>query len=221
MELTTLIRVWVRRLPFIALLGLLCGLGAWLVGGGQSKVYEQTLGFVLRPADGLPVEEADRVAGTLADRDSAITQTILGVVQSVPVTSGSGQDDVERTITLRPGSNIIDVELEGDEAAVAAAGRSFLTSAPERVSRSYNIYALESLGTPAAPARKPSAFLRTLALAVLLGGALALGVAVLEYRVRGRPATDGDRGEAEAEWAPLFEEGEEEPEPVRTRSAKR
>jgi hypothetical protein len=221
MELTTLIRVWVRRLPFIALVGLLCGLGAWLVDSGRSTVYEQKLSFVLRPADGLPVEEADRVAGTLAERDSAITQTMLGLVQSVPVSGGSGSHEVERTVTLRPGSSIIDVELEGDKAAVAAAGRSFLVSAPERVRRSYSIYALEPLGAAAAPTGKPSAFWRTFALAVLLGCALALGVAVLEYRARGRPSPDVKRSEAEADFAPLFDEDEEEPKPVRTRSAKR
>ena len=216
MELTTLIRVGLRRLPFIILLGLLCGLGALLVASSQPTVYEQKLSFVLRPADRLPVEEADRVAGTLADRDSAITQTILGLVQSVPAPAGSGSNDIERTVTLRPGSNIIDVALEGDDAAVAAAGNSILVSAPQLVHRSYSIYLLEPLGVAGAPTEKPSTRWRTVALAILLGWALALGVAVLEYRARGGPSPDLMGAEAEPDFRPLFEDGEEEREPART-----
>ena len=218
MELTTLIRVWLLRLPLIVLVGLLCGLGALLVASSRPTVHEQKLSFVLRPADGLPVEEADRVAGTLADRDSAITQTVLGMIQSVP--AGAGANHVERTVTLRPGTNIIDVALEGDEAAVAAAGSSFLVSAPEQVRRSYSIYALQPLGVAGPLTEKPSTLWRTVAVAVLLGWALALGVAVLEHRARSRPSPDLTGTEAEPDFRPLFYGDEEERELERTSRAK-
>ena len=220
MDLTTLIRVWLLRLPLIVLVGLLCGLGALLVADTRPTVHEQKLSFVLRPADGLPVEEADRVAGTLADRDSAITQTVLGLIQSVPG-AGSGANDVERMVTLRPGTNIIDVAFEGDEAAVAVAGSSFLVSAPEWVRRSYSIYALEPLGVAGPVAEKPSTLWRTVAVAVLLGWALALGVAVLEHRARSRPRPDLTGTEAEPDFRPLFYGEDEEREPERTSRAKR
>jgi hypothetical protein len=220
LDLATLVRVWRRRLPLIALLGLLCGLGALLVGCGQQSVYEQKLSFVLRPADRLPVEEADRVAGTLADRDSAITQTILGLVQSVPAGSDSG--DVDRTVTLRPGSNIIDVVLEGDGPAVAASGRAFLLTAPELVRRSYSIYALEPLGAAGPLTEKASSLGRTVALAVLLGCALGMGVAVLESLARGGRSPEATGTEAEPDLRPVSDEDEKEaPKPARTRGAKR
>jgi hypothetical protein len=221
MELTTLIRVWLQRLPLIILLGLLCGLGALLVASGRPTVYEQKLSFVLRPADKLPVEEADRVAGTLADRDSAITQTVLGLVQSVPARAGPGSNDVERTVTLRPGSNIIDVALEGNEAAVAAAGNSLLVSAPRLVRRSYSIYVLEPMRAAGVLTAKPSTLWRTVAVAILLGWALALGVAVLEYRARDRPGPDLTGTEAEPDFRPLLEGDEEDRKPARTTGAKR
>jgi hypothetical protein len=218
MELTTLIRVWLRRLPLIALLGLLCGATAWVIAGGQEKVYEQKLSFVLRPATRLPVEEADRVAGTLAERDSAITQTMLGVVQSVPVDGGSSAAGIDREITLRPGSNIIDVVLEGDAAALTAAGQSYSASVTQRVRRSYRMYELEQLGGTAGPTQKPSTLWRTIALAVLLGCALAMGVAALEYRALRRSSADVSGGEADAVFPAMFEE---EPTPARTGRAER
>ena len=184
MELGTLIRIWLRRLPHIVATAVVCAGAAWAVARGNPTVYEMRLSFVLRPADELRVEEANRAAGTLADRDSAITQTIVGLLDS-GADRGSIPPATTRTITLRPGSTIIDAELQGgDTKALVESARSYSATAPQVVSRSYRIYELEPLMDGAPPSEVASTLSRTVAVAFVLGCALGLGIATLEHQLR-------------------------------------
>lgn len=197
MELGTLIRIGLRRLPLIMLVAVLCAAAAWAVARPATDVYSLEVSFLLRPAGDLPVAEANRAAGTLADRESAVTQTIVGLLGSEPsVVPGSTPPATERTVTLRPGSTIIDVELQGgDQQALQATARRYDAAAPQLVSGAWRVYELRRLGSEATPTKVPSSLWRTVVLALLVGGAFGwLVLAVLEHRLRGggREASDAE-----------------------------
>jgi hypothetical protein len=180
MELRSLIAICIRWLPLIVLLGVLCGASAWLFARDEPTVYEKELSFAVRPSDRVPIESADNVVGTLANRESTIPQTLLGLLDSVPLPQASGKVRVKRSTTLRPGSLIIDVSFRSeDRDAIGPPAQSFRIAAPNVVAASYGIYELTPLGDSGPPVAVPSKILRTIALALFLGCALGVAVATL------------------------------------------
>lgn len=190
MELGSLIATWLRRLPLIAVVALLSGVSAWLVLRDEPTMYEQSLSFAVRPSDRVPIESSDRVAATIDQRDSAIIQTVVGLLDSnrLPTATAGG---VERTVTLRPGSAIIDVTFRGeDPGALGALARSYLAAAPPVVARLYRIYELEPLDDAGRAVAVPSTRWRVVAFAVLLGCGFGAALATLEKWIRERRRGD-------------------------------
>lgn len=187
MALASLVRTWLLRLPFIVALGVLAGLAAWFVGRDEPTRYEQVVSFALAPDRRLSVEETSRAVAALDNRESAITQTIVGLLRAGPSLPVPESEAVERTVTLRPGTTLIDVEFSGEDAsAIGRSAQAYRAAAPQLVSRSYRIFRLEPLRGDVTPDEVPSSLTQTIGLAVLLGLALGMGVAALELRGRGR-----------------------------------
>jgi hypothetical protein len=188
MEFAELTRIWLQRLTLIVLLGMFCGAGAGLLALGDARTYAQELTFVVRPSDRLPIIESDRVASTLSDRDSAIMQSVVGLLDSSRLRPAPRLDAVERTTTLRPGSNIVDVRFRGaDSAAITRVAQAYSLAAPQAVSDSYPIFELEPLGGDDRPVAEPSSLPRTIVIGAAIGVALGLAVAAVEARLLGRP----------------------------------
>ena len=221
-------RLWIGRVWLIGVLALLAGAGAWLVRHGDPKVYEQESSYVVRPSDRIPPTAADNVASTLSQPDSAIVQTVLGILASKHLEQPNGSTLVSGApsptqwkATLRPGSNIVDVKISGhDSTEVSASTLSYAQAAITAVSRSYHIYQLESLGSDGPPVQTGPRVWRTVVLAMMLAVLLGSAAVAIEAQLRPgpaarrEPAASSDAPRAVPRRKPARRAGRQEPGPA-------
>jgi hypothetical protein len=194
-----------RRLPppiwrVLAVVGLaaVAGIAAFISVSNDPKTFERESSFAVRPSATVSPAAINDVLGTLAQPDSAITETIVNMFGSprlrsfaarsagVPASSVGGNGaEYGWSATRRTGSTIIDMRLTGPDdnklrAMQAAAG----PEAARLVEGSYPPYRLESLGAPSPPVQVGPKIARTVGLALLLGALLGITLVLAERRLR-------------------------------------
>jgi hypothetical protein len=184
----------------VAVLGLaaVAGLAALISASNDPTTYQREASFAVRPSDTVPPSAMNDVLGTLAQPDSAVTETIVNMLGSprlrnlaahsagVPARSvgGSGAQYVW-TATRRTGSTIIDVRLTGpDDRKLLALQTAAGSEAARLIEDSYPPYRLETLSAPSGPVQVGPKTGRTVGLAVLLGALLGVTLLLVERRLR-------------------------------------
>jgi hypothetical protein len=194
-----------RRVPspiwrILAVVGLaaVAAAAAFISVGNDPKTFQRESSFAVRPSSDVPPASVNDVLGTLAQPDSAITETIVNMLGSprlqdfaarsagVPATSvgGSGSEYVW-SATRRTGSTIIDVRLTGpNDDKLLAMQTAAAPEAARLVEQSYPPYRLETLSAPSPPVEVGPKTARTVGLALLLGGLLGVTLVLVERRLR-------------------------------------
>jgi hypothetical protein len=194
-----------RRLPppiwrVVAIVGLaaVAGLAAFISASNDPKTFERESSFAVRPSSTVPPAAINDVLGTLAQPDSAITETIVNIFGSprlrsfaarsagVPASSVSGNGaEYGWTATRRTGSTIIDMRLTGpDDDNLRAMQTAAGPEAAHLVEQSYPPYRLETLSAPSPPVQVGPKTTRTVGLALLLGALLGITLVLAERRLR-------------------------------------
>jgi uncharacterized protein involved in exopolysaccharide biosynthesis len=182
----------------VVALAAVAGIAAFISVSNDPKTYQRESSFAVRPSATVPPAAVNDVIGTLAQPDSAITETIVNMLGSprlssfaaqaagLPASSvgGSGAEYVW-SATRRPGSTIIDMRLTGpnDDKLLAmqtAAG----PEAARLVEESYTPYRLETLSAPTGPAQVGPKIARTVGLGLVLGALLGITLILLERKLR-------------------------------------
>ena len=198
-------RTLLRRVPgpiwrVLAVVGLaaVAGIAAFISVSNDPKTYEREASFAVRPSPTVPPAAVNDVLGTLAQPDSAITETIVNIFGSprlrtfaarsagIPPSSvgGSGAE-YAWTATRRTGSTIIDMRLTGpDDDTLRAMQTAAGPEAARLVEQSYPPYRLETLSAPSPPTQVGPKITRTVGLAVLLGALLGIILVLVERRLR-------------------------------------
>jgi capsular polysaccharide biosynthesis protein len=188
--------IW-RSIAVLALAAV-AGIAAFIAVSNDPKKYERETSYAVRPSSDVPPDAVNDVLGTLAQPDSAITETIVNMLGSprlrnfaaqsagVPEGSvgGSGAEYVW-SATRRPGSTIIDIRLTGPDAEKLLAMQT--AAAPEAarlVEESYSPYRLETLSAPSPPVQVGPKIARTVGIAFLLGALLGITLVLVERRLR-------------------------------------
>lgn len=196
---------FLRRVPrpiwrVLAVVGLaaVAGIAAFISVSNDPKTYEREASFAVRPSSTVPPAAVNDVLGTLAQPDSAITETIVNMFGSPrlrtfaarsagvpPGSVGGSGAEYAWSATRRTGSTIIDMRLTGpnDDKLLAmqtAAG----PEAARLVEQSYSPYRLETLSAPSPPTQVGPKITRTVGLALLLGALLGIILVLVERRLR-------------------------------------
>jgi uncharacterized protein involved in exopolysaccharide biosynthesis len=197
----------------LAVLGLaaVAAIAAFISVSNDPKTFQRESSFAVRPSPDVPPASVNDVLGTLAQPDSAVTETIVNMLGSprlrdfaadsagVPAkdVGGSGTE-YGWTATRRTGSTIVDVRLTGpDDGKLLAMQRAAAPEAARLVEESYPPYRLETLSAPSPPTQVGPKTARTVGLAFLLGGLLGITLVLVERRLRAGPARDpAERGES-------------------------
>jgi hypothetical protein len=208
MDLATLMPRLRQRWWVVAAAVALALLGASLTLDSSSDRHERTVHLVLRPDSSVSSTNLPGALEVLKS-DGALVQTVLGAL--------SGDEMVRRaavaahlrlapgyaiTSSARPGSALIDSTVAGPDAAVVdrlAVG--FARVAADYVATSYSAYALEPLGMDPGGQDTRLSPTQVVALAVLLGGALGVGVVLLELRLDSRPRPIAAPHDAPPAWS--------------------
>ena len=194
-----------RRVPppiwrVLAVVGLaaVAGIAAFISVSNDPKTFERESSFAVRPSATVPPAAVNDVLGTLAQPDSAITETIVNMLGSprlrsfaaqsagVPASSvgGSGAE-YGWSATRRTGSTIIDMRLTGpDDGKLRAMQAAAGPEAARLVEESYTPYRLETLSAPSPPVQVGPKIARTVGLALLLGALLGITLVLAERRLR-------------------------------------
>jgi hypothetical protein len=194
-----------RRVPppiwrLLAVLGLaaVAAIAAFISVSNDPKEFQRDSSFAVRPSSDVPPAAVNDVLGTLAQPDSAITETIVNMLGSprlrdfaarsagVPAGSvgGSGAQYVW-SATRRTGSTIIDLRLTGpDDGKLLALQTAAAPEAARLVEESYSPYRLETLSAPSPATQVGPKTARTVGLALLLGALLGLTLVLVERRLR-------------------------------------
>jgi hypothetical protein len=194
-----------RRLPppiwrVVAVVGLaaVAGLAAFISASNDPKTFERESSFAVRPSSTVPPAAINDVLGTLAQPDSAITETIVNMFGSprlrsfaarsagVPASSvGGNGSEYGWSATRRTGSTIIDMRLTGpDDDNLRAMQTAAGPEAAHLVEQSYPPYRLETLSAPSPPVQVGPKTTRTVGLALLLGALLGITLVLAERRLR-------------------------------------
>jgi hypothetical protein len=203
MELERLLPHLRRRWWVVAACAALALLGAALTLSGRSDRHERTIHLVLRPDSSVSSRLLPGALEVLKS-DGALVQTVIGALSSEEMLRRAGAAARVRlapgyTITsaARPGSALIDSTVAGPDAAVVdRLGGGFVRVASDYVAASYSAYALDPLGSD--PGGQDTRLSRgqVVVLALLLGGALGVGVVLVELRLEPRPASERQPGAA-------------------------
>ena len=194
-----------RRLPppiwrVLAVVGLaaVAGIAAFISVSNDPKTFERESSFAVRPSPTVPPAAVNDVLGTLAQPDSAITETIVNMLGSprlrsfaarsagVPASSVGGNGaEYGWSATRRTGSTIIDMRLTGpDDGKLSAIEAAAGLEAARLVEDSYTPYRLETLSAPSPPVQVGPKIARTVGLALLLGALLGITLVLAERRLR-------------------------------------
>ena len=194
MDLATLMPRLKQRWWVVAATVALALLGAALTLDSSSDRHERTIHLVLRPDSSVPGSNLPGALEVLKS-DGALVQTVLGALSSDEMVRRAAVAARVRlapgyavTSSARPGSALIDSTVTGPDAVVVdrlAAG--FARVAADYVATSYSAYALEPLGMDSGGQDTRLSQTQVVVLAVLLGGALGVGVVLLELRLDSRP----------------------------------
>jgi hypothetical protein len=193
-------------------------LGAALTLDSSSDRHERTIHLVLRPDSSVSGSNLPGALEVLKS-DGGLVQTVLGALSSGEMVRRAAVVARVRlapgyaiTSSARPGSALIDSTVAGPDAAVVdrLAG-GFARVAADYVATSYSAYALDSIGTDPGGQDTRLSPTQVMVLALLLGGALGVGVVLLELRLDSRarpmPAPHG----APAPWTRPAPRHEREP----------
>jgi hypothetical protein len=199
-SLALLWRVPPPLLRVLAVLGLaaVAGIAAFISVRSDPTTYERESSFAVRPSETVPPAAINDVLGTLAQPDSAITETIVNMFGSprlrsfaarsagVPASSVGGNGaEYGWSATRRTGSTIIDMRLTGpDDDKLLAMQTAAGPEAARLVEASYPPYRLETLSAPSPPIKVGPKTTRTVGLALLLGALLGITLVLAERRLR-------------------------------------
>lgn len=188
--------IW--RVLAVVSLAAVAGLAAFASVSNDPKTFERESSFAVRPSPTVPPAAINDVLGTLAQPDSAITETIVNIFGSprlrgfaarsagVPASSvgGSGAE-YGWSATRRTGSTIIDMRLTGpDDDNLRAMQTAAGPEAARLVEQSYPPYRLETLSAPSPAVQVGPKVTRTVGLALLLGALLGITLVLAERRLR-------------------------------------
>jgi hypothetical protein len=194
-----------RRMPppiwrALAVVGLaaVAGIAAFMSVSNDPKTFERESSFAVRPSPTVPPAAINDVLGTLAQPDSAITETIVNIFGSprlrsfaarsagVPASSvGGNGTEYGWSATRRTGSTIIDMRLTGpDDDKLRAMQTAAGPEAARLVEGSYPPYRLETLSAASPPVQVGPKVTRTVGLALLLGALLGITLVLAERRLR-------------------------------------
>jgi hypothetical protein len=211
MELATLMPRLRQRWWVVAAAVGLALLGAALTLDGRSDRHQRTIHLVLRPDSSVSSRYLPGALEVLKS-DGALVQTVLGALSSdemVRRAAAAAGVRVKPGYTIkssaRPGSALIDSTVAGPDATVVERlGAGFARAAADYVATSYSAYALDPLGIDPGGQDARLRPAQVVVLAVLLGGALGVGVVLLELRLesRPRPAPEPERRSARVRTAP-------------------
>jgi hypothetical protein len=205
-----------RRVPppilrILAVVGLaaIAGIAAFISVNNNPKTFQRESSFAVRPSPTVAPEAVNDVLGTLAQPDSAITETIVNMLGSprlrsfaaqsagIPASSVGGNGaQYGWSATRRTGSTIIDMRLTGpDDGKLRAMEAAAGPEAARLVEESYTPYRLETLSAPSPPVQVGPKITRAVGLAVLLGALLGITLVLAERRLRSTVAErDGPSG---------------------------
>ncbi|HEY6637810.1 MAG TPA: hypothetical protein VIZ61_09030 [Solirubrobacterales bacterium] len=196
---------FLRRVPrpiwrVLAVVGLaaVAGIAAFISVSNDPKTYEREASFAVRPSPAVPPAAVNDVLGTLAQPDSAITETIVNIFGSPrlrtfaarsagipPGSVGGSGAEYAWSATRRTGSTIIDMRLTGpDDDKLRAMQTAAGPEAARLVEQSYSPYRLETLSAPSPPTQVGPKITRTVGLALLLGALLGIILVLVERRLR-------------------------------------
>ena len=194
-----------RRVPppiwrVLAVVGLaaVAGIAAFISVSNDPKIYEREASFAVRPSATVPPAAVNDVLGTLAQPDSAVTETIVNMFGSPrlrtfaarsagvpPGSVGGSGAEYAWSATRRTGSTIIDMRLTGpDDDKLRAMQTAAGPEAARLVQQSYPPYRLETLSAPSPPTQVGPKITRTVGLALLLGALLGTILVLVERRLR-------------------------------------
>jgi hypothetical protein len=184
----------------LAVVGLaaVAGIAAFISVSNDPKIYEREASFAVRPSQTVPPAAVNDVLGTLAQPDSAITETIVNMFGSPrlrtfaarsagvpPGSVGGSGAEYAWSATRRTGSTIIDMRLTGpDDDKLRAMQTAAGPEAARLVQQSYSPYRLETLSAPSPPTQVGPKITRTVGLALLLGALLGTILVLVERRLR-------------------------------------
>ncbi len=184
----------------LAVVGLaaVAGIAAFISVSNDPKTYERDASFAVRPSPTVPPAAVNDVLGTLAQPDSAITETIVNMFGSPrlrtfaarsagvpPGSVGGSGAEYAWSATRRTGSTIIDMRLTGpDDGKLRAMQTAAGPQAARLVEQSYPPYRLETLSAPSPPTQVGPKITRTVGLAILLGALLGIILVLVERRLR-------------------------------------
>jgi hypothetical protein len=184
----------------LAVVGLaaVAGIAAFISVSNDPKTYEREASFAVRPSPTVPPAAVNDVLGTLAQPDSAITETIVNIFGSPrlrtfaarsagvpPGSVGGSGAEYAWSATRRTGSTIIDMRLTGpDDGKLRAMQTAAGPEAARLVEQSYSPYRLETLSAPSPPTQVGPKITRTVGLALLLGALLGIILVLVERRLR-------------------------------------
>jgi hypothetical protein len=188
--------IW-RSLAVVCLAAV-AGIAAFISVSGDPKTYERESSFAVRPSATVPPGAVNDVLGTLAQPDSAVTETIVNMLGSPRVRSfaaqsaglpassvGGSGSPYAWSATRRPGSTIVDVRVTGpDDDKLLAIQQAAGPEAARLVEESYTPYRLETLSAPSPPVQVGPQIRRTVGLALLLGALLGIILVFVERRLR-------------------------------------
>jgi capsular polysaccharide biosynthesis protein len=203
--------IW-RSIAVLALAAV-AGIAAFISVSNDPNTYERETSFAVRPSSDVPPDAVNDVLGTLAQPDSAITETIVNMLgsprlrnfaaQSAGVSESSvGGNGAEYvwSATRRTGSTIIDIRLTGpDDDKLLAMQTAAGPEAARLVEESYSPYRLEPLSAPSPPVQVGPKTARTVGLALLLGALLGITLVLVERRLRSSLPQRGGPARAPAE----------------------
>lgn len=207
----------VRRLWLIVLLGALAGVTAYLMTRGVEETYERETVFVLRPSAVVGDEQIPDAVRGIASDDAQLVATVTRVIETDQFLerafdrglNRSPTDDYTLGASVVPGSNLIEVSVQGpDPDVLDTVAEAFATEATNWVRTVYRAYALDLLEIRAPDDPVSADPYQVGGLAALVGVLLGVGVVFAELKARERMSIAPEVDLAE----PLLVEGEP-PEP--------
>jgi hypothetical protein len=193
----TLVAPILRALAVVGLAAL-AGLAALVALSDEPKTYQRESSFAIRPSETVPPEALPDVVGTLAEPDSAVTETIVDILGSARLHESAAEavglppDSVAEsgaeyswTASRRPGSAIVDIRFTGpSDAKLLALQAAAPEEAASLVVGSFGLYRLETLSAPTSPEEVSPKIWQTVVLANLLGALVGVALVLAERKLR-------------------------------------